>query len=72
MHVFLSTSPSGDVFSGEWTSGWRENQDKDLPKFVWKNLTFGSYKDSRVVDLDVKFPEVSMTLKSTVAMEHDA
>lgn len=61
MHVFLSTSPSGDVFSGEWTSGWRENQDKDLPKFVWKNLTFGSYKDSRVVDLDVKFPEVSNT-----------
>ncbi|KAF9464810.1 cleft lip and palate transmembrane protein 1-domain-containing protein [Collybia nuda] len=57
MHVFLSTSPNGDVFSGEWTSGWRENQDKDLPKFVWQNLTFGSYKDTRVADLNVKFPE---------------
>jgi hypothetical protein len=62
MHVFLSTSPNGDVFSSQWTSGWRENQDKDLPKFVWQNLTFGNFKESRVVDLNVKFPEVSNTL----------
>lgn len=58
MHVYLSTSPNGDVFSKQWTSGWRKDQDQDLPNFVWENLTFGDFKASRVVDLNVKFPQV--------------
>jgi len=62
MHVYLSTSPNGDVFSQQWTSGGREDHDKDLPHFVWENLTFGNWKDSRIVELDVKFPWVRILL----------
>ncbi|TCD70434.1 hypothetical protein EIP91_003515 [Steccherinum ochraceum] len=55
MHVHLSTSPIGDVFSA-WTAAYRENPDKDLPHFVWENLTFGDWAEARSVDLDVKIP----------------
>jgi hypothetical protein len=60
MHVYLTTSPNEDVFSNQWTSGWMQNHDRDLPHFVWENLTFGNWKDSRTVQMDVKFPEVSI------------
>jgi hypothetical protein len=60
MHVHLSTSPNGDVFSNQWTSGWRGDHDKGLPNFVWENLTFGNWKDSRTFETDIKFPEVSI------------
>ncbi|CAL1701068.1 unnamed protein product [Somion occarium] len=56
MHVYLSTNPTGDVFSSRWTNGYRKNDDVDLPKFVWDNITFGDWKDSRTVDYDVKLP----------------
>lgn len=59
MHVHLSTSPLGDVFSHQWTSGWRKDQDEGLPSFVWENITYGDWNDGRVIDLDVKLPEVS-------------
>jgi hypothetical protein len=59
MHVHLSTSPIGDVFSPQWTSGWRKDQDEELPSFVWENITFGDWNDARVVSLDVKLPDVS-------------
>ena len=58
MHVHLSTSPNGDVFSRQWTSGWREDQDKNLPSFVWSNITFGDWNDHRTEDLDITLPEV--------------
>lgn len=58
MHVYFSTSPNGDVFSRQWTSGWREDQDKDLPAFVWSNITFGDWNDHRVESLDIALPEV--------------
>ncbi|KAL0580511.1 hypothetical protein V5O48_001498 [Marasmius crinis-equi] len=48
LHVYLSTSFNGDVFSKQWTSKWRENQDEGLPTFVWDNITFGDYSDKRV------------------------
>ncbi|KAF8969373.1 cleft lip and palate associated transmembrane protein [Flammula alnicola] len=57
MHVYLSTSPKGDVFS-KWTSAYREDRDKDLPHFVWNNITYGDYNDHRIVNFDVKFPDV--------------
>jgi len=47
MHVFLSTSPLPVVQPQE-----------GLPHFVWKNITYGDYNDNRVIDLEVKFPEV--------------
>jgi hypothetical protein len=58
MHVYFSTSPNGDVFSRQWTSGWREDQDKNLPSFVWSNITFGDWNDHRTEDLDITLPEV--------------
>ena len=48
MHVHLSTNPDGDVF------GHRER----LPHFVWNDITFGDWNEARVIDLDVKLPEV--------------
>ena len=61
MHVHLSTSPTGDVFSAQWTSGWRKDQDADLPSFVWDNIKLGDWDDTRAIDLDIKLPEVSTT-----------
>ncbi|KAF7352379.1 Cleft lip and palate associated transmembrane protein [Mycena venus] len=57
MHVFLSTSPIGDVFSSKWTSGYRKDQDEGLPNFIWKNLTFGDYNEARVVEYNINFPK---------------
>jgi len=57
MHVHLSTSPVGDVFN-TWTASYRESPDKNLPSFVWENITFGDWNELRQVDLDVKIPPV--------------
>lgn len=59
IHVYLSTSPTGDVFSRQWTSGWRQDQDAGLPNFVWENITFGNWKETRTVDYIVSLPPVS-------------
>ncbi|KAG1763582.1 cleft lip and palate associated transmembrane protein [Suillus placidus] len=56
MHVYFSTSPNGDVFSRQWTSAWREDQDAGLPNFVWENITFGDWKETRVVTYDINLP----------------
>lgn len=59
IYVYFSTSPTGDVFSRQWTSGWREDQDKDLPSFVWSNITFGDWNDHRTEQFDLALPEVN-------------
>jgi hypothetical protein len=56
MHVYFSTSPNGDVFSRQWTSAWREDQDAGLPNFVWDNIIFGDWKETRVVTYDINLP----------------
>ncbi|KAG1752375.1 cleft lip and palate associated transmembrane protein [Suillus paluster] len=56
MHVYFSTSPNGDVFSRQWTSAWREDQDAGLPTFVWENITFGDWKDTRAATYDINLP----------------
>ncbi|EJD01145.1 cleft lip and palate transmembrane 1 [Fomitiporia mediterranea MF3/22] len=56
MHVYLSTSPTGDVFSAQWTKNWKESEDEGLPHFVWENITYGKWEDKRLVDLDVPLP----------------
>ncbi|PPQ68302.1 hypothetical protein CVT25_001390 [Psilocybe cyanescens] len=61
MHVYLSTSPTSDVFS-KWTSEHRTDKDRDLPHFVWNNITYGDYNDNRVIDFDIKFPEASLSV----------
>jgi len=57
MHVYLSTSPRGDVFS-KGTVSSRRDEAAGLPHFVWKDITFGDWSDTRVVNYDIKFPEV--------------
>lgn len=56
MHVHLSTSPRGDVFS-KGTASYRRDKESGLPHFIWENITFGDFSDSRVVNYDIKFPE---------------
>jgi len=55
MHVYLSSSPYG-VFSKHETSEYRPSQDAALPNFVWENITFGDWDDSRVVQYDIRLP----------------
>ncbi|PIL36949.1 hypothetical protein GSI_00641 [Ganoderma sinense ZZ0214-1] len=57
MHVHLSTSPTGDVFSGKWTSAHRKDNDADLPSFVWSNITLGDWNEKRVAEFNVNLPE---------------
>ncbi|KAH9948341.1 cleft lip and palate associated transmembrane protein [Amylocystis lapponica] len=52
MHVYLSTSSTGDVFSPSSKTG-----DSHLPNFVWENITFGDWNDIRTVDYMIDLPE---------------
>ncbi|KAF6762052.1 cleft lip and palate associated transmembrane protein [Ephemerocybe angulata] len=47
LYVYLSTNPRGDVFT----------KPESLPHFVWGNISFGSWDDSRTVSYDVDFPQ---------------
>ncbi|KII95289.1 hypothetical protein PLICRDRAFT_128949 [Plicaturopsis crispa FD-325 SS-3] len=57
MHVHLSQSPNGDVFSSKWTSAWRHDADAGLPSFVWSNITYGDWQESRTAEYQVNLPE---------------
>jgi len=61
MHVYLSTLPVANVYA-KWSSAFRKDKDEGLPHFIWKDITYGNYKDHRVANFDVKFPEVSMSI----------
>ena len=54
MHVHLSTSPTGDVFTGKR----RVKGEDKLPNFVWSNITLGDWNEKRVVEFEVNLPEV--------------
>ena len=54
MYVYLSTSPDGDAY--------RKDNDEGLPHFLWENITYGDYNDHRVLNFEVKFPDVSIPL----------
>ncbi|KAF9450961.1 cleft lip and palate transmembrane 1 [Macrolepiota fuliginosa MF-IS2] len=56
IHVHLSTSPHGNVFS-KGTPSYRRDEEAGLPHFVWENVTYGDYTDSRAVNYDINFPE---------------
>lgn len=58
MHVYLSTSPNGDVYL--------KDSDEGLPHFMWENITYGDYNDHRVLNFEVKFPDVSVQLALAV------
>jgi hypothetical protein len=57
MHVYLTTSPDTRVFTGD---------NQGLPHFVWNNITFGDWSDSRAINFDVQLPYVSSRGKSLV------
>lgn len=60
MHVYLSTTPNGDVWSRKWTSPVRGDRDAGLPHFVWDRITYGNWSETRSIDVNVTFPQVSM------------
>lgn len=52
MHVYFSTSRTGGISFGR-------GQDAGLPQFVWENITFGDWSESRTEHFEVDFPKVS-------------
>jgi hypothetical protein len=55
VHFCLSMSPHGDTcVKGARSRG-------ALPTFKWENITFGDWKESRMMDLNVKLPPVCLT-----------
>ena len=62
MHVYLSTSPTGDVFSPVGLKDRAAGDHGFLPSFVWEGITFGSWDDSRTIEFNVSLPKVSMVL----------
>jgi hypothetical protein len=55
IHFCLSVSPHGDNCSPNRARG-------PLPRVTWHNITFGDWKESRVVDFDVQMPPVGNSL----------
>ncbi|KAI0346771.1 cleft lip and palate associated transmembrane protein [Trametopsis cervina] len=49
MHVYLSASNYIDAFA--------KKEDDGLPHFVWENITYGNWDDTRTVEFDVKLPD---------------
>ena len=66
MHVYLTTNPHGNVFSGPELD--------TLPHFVWRNITFGDWSDTRTVEYDVHLPLVSrrpkLYFQTAYAVDH--
>lgn len=58
MHVYVSMSPdAADVFANQWSSA-AGNSKSSLPHFVWENITYGDFHESRTVDLVLDVPSV--------------
>ncbi|KZT72534.1 cleft lip and palate associated transmembrane protein [Daedalea quercina L-15889] len=56
MHVYFSTSPdSADVFANQWTSDPETGKNR-FPNFVWENITYGDFQESRTVDFVLDLP----------------
>jgi len=64
MHVHLSASPNADLSSENRTSDAWGGQDEGLPSFVWRNITFGDWSETRVAHYDIDIPEVREFLLS--------
>ena len=48
LHFHLSTDPAGQVYS----------KGTGLPHFVWHDITFGNWSETRTVDYNLHLPEV--------------
>lgn len=60
MHVYFTSSNQVDAF--------KRKGEPELPHFVWENITFGDWDESRTIDLDIKLPEVSVVLFGNVVL----
>jgi hypothetical protein len=63
MHVRLSALSNDDTNAGRRSSVWRDGENESLPHFVWENITFGNWSDTRVVRFDVELPEVKASFR---------
>lgn len=59
MHVRITSDPSMSDILPRRTDG-------HFPNFIWENITFGDWKESRVVDYEIKIPKVRSTLLSVI------
>ncbi|KAH9045378.1 cleft lip and palate associated transmembrane protein [Lactarius pseudohatsudake] len=50
LYFHLSTDPTGQVFAGH-------PKETGLPHFVWNDITFGNWSETRTVDYNVHLPE---------------
>lgn len=62
IHVYLSTSPDGDIFN-------KPHHTYNLPSFVWSNVTYGDWADTRTLNYDIKFPETVLRSNGTLWAE---
>jgi hypothetical protein len=54
LHFCLSMSPHGDTCTPSTSRG-------SLPRFVWENITFGDWKETRTAEFNVQIPPVRLT-----------
>lgn len=50
LYFHLSTDPTGQVFAGH-------PKETGLPHFVWNDITFGNWSETRTIDYNVHLPE---------------
>ncbi|KAH8829817.1 cleft lip and palate transmembrane protein 1-domain-containing protein [Flagelloscypha sp. PMI_526] len=50
IHIYISDSQDGNIF-------YNPQHTKNLPNFLWSNVTFGDWSESRTVNFDIQFPE---------------
>jgi hypothetical protein len=61
MHVFFSTSPSGDVFGVAKRKNWGQAELTDssvFPHWTWNDIQFGDWNEQRRKDVNIEIPMV--------------
>jgi len=61
MHVFFSTSPTGDVFGVAKRKNWGQAELTDssvFPHWTWSDIQFGDWKEERRKDVNIEIPMV--------------
>jgi len=62
MHVYFSTSPTGDVFGVASRKNWGQAElDTDagvFPHWTWTDIRFGDWTEERRKDVNIKIPWV--------------
>ncbi|KIM31321.1 hypothetical protein M408DRAFT_320336 [Serendipita vermifera MAFF 305830] len=60
MHVFFSTSPTGDVFGVTKRKNWGQAElppsESVFPHWSWDNIPFGDWNEERRMDVNIEIP----------------